>query len=795
MSDSTAADTSTVAAPSVTPVDTKAIRFRSPEERILVVEEKIKGKQSELDNTRKLLGGLNYDAMPDGQKLKISYEFHCVALGKDLMRFKTERTKLIDEKAKEIVAHAKNQQREEAKLAALNSAALNSVPVPNPYNTPRPASQPPDHMALFYGTKNGTPPGPSPPVSPSIRELFKNTDYSFVQNQSQLRSILQLATQPINWNEPTDKDFIPKLPRITGLATLDPVTTDEIRAVAHEFHLVDLNLLECREKLEVMKNPNFIAKVTRTRQELQINEAMKDNVTAASLAAEFQTRLSEFQKTGTQVVLRYTELEQKYYRSQAVPVLLRNMLRLSKTFVTRRCPQAEAIGLMDLASDVPEPSFNESTNTIAGYVVLLTLTLECSHALCHWTGLQNKQAELFAAALNQLPDTPLPYPTKGSATLPAQHLPDKTLDIAPSGVTPTLDDDPDEETASSQELSQTQSQDTDLLLPPTHEASQTTDEGYGDDDDDEDAEDDLSIADHAKPTATVISTKPKVPDIVLIGNTYFPMLSKEAWDVAVSAALDLQPILAAITLERRAHLLLSLTRSKMLAAVKKLTIKREILHATSTVAHMIRHSDNSANHVVATMQKWRRDLFEKTRKQTNGFLYKHRGFHTARATNIAPTSSSISTLTNNERATITIDDSPIKPTSRSASKANNAIQEPSPEPTASPQKRIPKRKRKKTTSAANVPQNTKKAKDESPAAASSSKQMQPAQAIVQSPNPPSQRTQRTTKQPQKSLLKNPVHKETPTDKPSQQQQQQNQNKGRRPKKAATAANVANAADA
>jgi hypothetical protein len=83
MSDSTAADTSTVAAPSVTPVDTKAIRFRSPEERILVVEEKIKGKQSELDNTRKLLGGLNYDAMPDGQKLKISYEFHCVALGKD----------------------------------------------------------------------------------------------------------------------------------------------------------------------------------------------------------------------------------------------------------------------------------------------------------------------------------------------------------------------------------------------------------------------------------------------------------------------------------------------------------------------------------------------------------------------------------------------------------------------------------------------------------------------------------------------------------------------------------------
>ena len=146
-------------------------------------------------------------------------------------------------------------------------------------------------------------PGPSPPVSPSIRELFKNTDYTFVQDQSQLRSILQLAAKPINWNEPTDKEFIPKLQQIPGLATLDPVTTDEIRAVAQEFHLVNLNLLECRKKLEVIKNPNFVAKVTRTRQELQINEAMKDNTHAASLAAEFQTCLSTFQNAGRHVVL------------------------------------------------------------------------------------------------------------------------------------------------------------------------------------------------------------------------------------------------------------------------------------------------------------------------------------------------------------------------------------------------------------------------------------------------------------------------------------------------------------
>jgi hypothetical protein len=783
MSDIKAAATSTAAAPSVTPVETKAIRFRSPEERILVVEEKIKGKQSELDNTRKLLGGLDYDAMPDGQKLKTTYEFHCVALGKDLMRFKIERTKLIDEKAKEIVAHAKNQQLEEANIAAL--AALTSVPISNPYTTPRPTSEPPDNMALFYGSQDGTTPGPSPPVSPSIRELFKNTDYSFVQNQSQLRAILQLAAQPINWNEPTDKDFIPKLPRIHGLATLDPVTTEEIRAVAHEFHLVDLNLLECREKLEVMKNPNFIAKVTRTRQELQVNEEMKDNITAASLAAEFQTRLSEFQKTGTNVVLRYTELEQKYYRSQAVPVLLRNMLRLSKTFVTRRCPQAEAIGLMDLASDFPEPSFDESTSTIAGYVVLLTLTLECSHALCHWTGLQNKQADLFAAALKQLPDTPLPYPTTGLAPLPAHNLPDKNLASVSSTVTHKTDDDLDTEATSSQELSQ--SQDT---APPTHAASQTTEEEFeDDDDDDEDAEDDLSITDHAKTNAAVLPTKAKVPDIVLIGNCYFPMLSKEAWDVAVSAALDLQPILAAITLERRAHLLLSLTRSKMLAAVTKLTIKREILHATSTVAHMIRHSDNSANHVVATMQKWRRDLFEKTRKQTNGFLYKHRGFRTARATNIAPTSSSISTLTT-ERATITIDDSPAKPPPRSALRANThpTFQETPPEPAEQSQKRTQRRKRKKTPSTAIVPKNTKKAKDESPAAAPSSKPPQPAQEIVQSTNPPSQRAQRANKSHTKSLLKNPVQKKAQTDKTPPQQQ--NPAKGRRGKRAPAAASSA-----
>jgi hypothetical protein len=86
--------------------------------------------------------------------------------------------------------------------------------------------------------------------------------------------------------------------------------------------------------------------------------------------------------------------------------------------------------------------------------------------------------------------------------------------------------------------------------------------------------------------------------------------------------------------------------------------------------------------------------------------------------------------------------------------------------------RCKKRKWKKTPSLVTVPHKHRhkhNAKDKS--AASLSKQVQSAQAIVPSPQPPSQHTQRENMN-HKSPLMNPVPQQAPMDKTQQEQQQQ-----------------------
>jgi hypothetical protein len=118
-------------------------------------------------------------------------------------------------------------------------------------------------------------------------------------------------------------------------------------------------------------------------------------------------------------------------------------------------------------------------------------------------------------------------------------------------------------------------------------------------------------------------------DVVMLGTTYFPMISLAAWDIVLSAAMDLRPIVEHITLERRYRLIAKITRSKCLTAAKSLAIRREVLHATTSIQKIIQEADNNHKLVLSIMSKWRRELFDRTRKQTNNFLQKHRGLQTA----------------------------------------------------------------------------------------------------------------------------------------------------------------------
>jgi hypothetical protein len=72
---------------------------------------------------------------------------------------------------------------------------------------------------------------------------------------------------------------------------LGPVTLQEICAVAHKFHLTNL---ETHKKLEVMENSHYMAKITRTRSKLQVIGVLKDNTQAKYLTLEFSKQLKDF---------------------------------------------------------------------------------------------------------------------------------------------------------------------------------------------------------------------------------------------------------------------------------------------------------------------------------------------------------------------------------------------------------------------------------------------------------------------------------------------------------------------
>jgi hypothetical protein len=105
-----------------------------------------------------------------------------------------------------------------------------------------------------------------------------------------------------------------------------------------------LNLLETYKKLEVTVNSHYTAKITCTRSKLQVISVLKDNNQAMSLTLELAKHLKTFQKQCTVIVVKSIELELDYYQGQAVPLLLHNLYRLCKTFVTSHSPQSQMNG-------------------------------------------------------------------------------------------------------------------------------------------------------------------------------------------------------------------------------------------------------------------------------------------------------------------------------------------------------------------------------------------------------------------------------------------------------------------
>jgi hypothetical protein len=102
--------------------------------------------------------------------------------------------------------------------------------------------------------------------------------FMFLKDKLVFNQINTLATQPINVSDQNKIDLLPPLD-VVRLVTLDPITADELHEVSHdELHLMDLNLLKVHNKLEVMGNDHYVAKVTCTRSKLQlIHPLVKDN--------------------------------------------------------------------------------------------------------------------------------------------------------------------------------------------------------------------------------------------------------------------------------------------------------------------------------------------------------------------------------------------------------------------------------------------------------------------------------------------------------------------------------------
>jgi hypothetical protein len=609
-----AAGTATMITPKT---DTTNVYSRTIDSRISNASNLFRVTMDRLDDLRTTLTYVDWDKMKEGHRTKKDYERKIAQARKSADKYKQEMIALKEKKIKLDAEHKFNTILPPASAAATTATTAShpgtaGTTARSIFQTPQPGTNPND------GRDESNPSGSSHPMSPVTKRLFTHMIFTFSKDQSALARINALATQPINYSDPNDVTLIPSLGDV-GLATLDPVTTDELHAVAHELHLVDLNLLEVHEKLEAMENPHYVAKVTRTKSELQVINALKNNPKTKAFSAEFLRHAKDFQTRGTAVIKKSVEFEQEFYQQQAAPKLLHNLFRLCKTFATSRSPQSQVLILMDIARKRPattKQDIPESTDLIAGYALLLLLTTSSCHVLTAWSG-ADSPASLFDMALKTVTATPSPCTSPPSAP---ESPPRTATDQTGTSATDADATEASSNYASDEEQTQEES---------SQETSQETS-----------PEKVYPSFDYTTPTSPDVSTPPS-DNVVLLGTKHFPMISAAAWDIASSIATDLGPLANYITMERRGQLIKKITRSKCMTAVKSLSIRRETLQAATSIFRIIQESKNNERLVLSTMAKWRRELFAQTRSRTNRFLERHRGLQSASVRS----SSSASSLT------------------------------------------------------------------------------------------------------------------------------------------------------
>jgi septal ring-binding cell division protein DamX len=106
--------------------------------------------------------------------------------------------------------------------------------------------------------------------------------------------------------------------------------------------------------------------------------------------------------------------------------------------VANQKPQLQVNNILNMASLCPRANkeIPESKKTLAGYILMLLLTLSYSHVLVQWTGLDENTGaqDLFQRALNLHPacPTPLSTPARVNRDLAADLNPTSAPDEGPS---------------------------------------------------------------------------------------------------------------------------------------------------------------------------------------------------------------------------------------------------------------------------------------------------------------------------------------------------------------------------
>jgi hypothetical protein len=565
-----------------------------------------------LKAARDHLSKTNWSTTPDGDGLKMAQVALTAKMAKELNEDEKTLKQLNEsERIAKQQTHAHNAELTSADTITTSATdhdrANKDLTIVN--MPPLPMSPPPEQMPQSYA---------SPPALPSVAKwLFKDHDFLFSTDRAPLEALLRRANAPIDYSEDSPEDLSEEI-HPTLLATLDPLTQSEVHKLAHELQTLDALIIESKTKLELMENPDFIAKVTRTKSKLLPHGSLKDDPQTASLVEEFTKIHRTFQEDGTNVVKRYVELEWKTFHKKLIPTVLQGLFRLSKRMVADRKPQLQVNNILNMASLNPRANeeIPESNETLAGYILMLLLTSPSSHVLVQWTGLDDRTGaqDLFERALKLHSACPTPLST-------------------PKRVNRKLLQDLSQNTAQDADPSQDIANTADLKPAAITDSNDGTKQGDGDDNSDEhdlypsqttneeSHTDETPLKNHTNSVDTPQEDSSN-SSVTMIGTCYFHLPSENGMQVVLAAARTLQPIVNYITLQQRIQLARRITKSKCLVAAKELHLKREMFNATNSVKDLVSTLNLDSSRVLAVLTTWRRTFFDQLTKRMNKQLAK-----------------------------------------------------------------------------------------------------------------------------------------------------------------------------